>query len=99
MSPGTCCVLVREIVMGSGVSRIGKAEKIVLEMEGQLKRVLEKMMSDAGVTDVSELLPKNEMEEAANKRRRTLRVNTLKCSVEMAIEALQKTVRIMNLAL
>jgi len=97
MSAGTCCVLAREIVMGSGVSRVGKAEKIVLGMEGELKLALENMISVAGVTGVAELLPKNEMEEAANKRRRTLRVNTLQCSIEMAIETLGKTVRMMNL--
>eukprot|EP00890_Picochlorum_soloecismus_P000354 jgi/Picsp_1/1319/NSC_04800-R1_protein len=91
MSPGTCCVLAREIVMGSGVSRIGKAEKLVLDMEEKMKKALQRMITDAGVTDVSELLPRDTVMEAAQKRKRILRVNTIKCSIEMALESLQKT--------
>ncbi|KAI8103319.1 hypothetical protein M9435_004658 [Picochlorum sp. BPE23] len=82
MSEATLCVLVREIVLGDGISRIGRAERLVLEKEEELKRELSNLVEQSGVQSVSDMLPQNELMVAAAKRKRTLRVNLAKVSVE-----------------
>jgi putative methyltransferase len=77
MSLATSCVLVKEVVLGAGISRswVGQAEKLVLAREDILKRCLEDLKKEKGVRDVSGLLPQNDVMVAAGLRRRTARVN------------------------
>ena len=82
MSEATLCVLVREIVLGDGLSRIGRAERLVLEKEEALRRGLSALIEQSGVKHVSEMLPQNDLMMAAAKRKRTVRVNLAKSSVE-----------------
>lgn len=77
LSVPTACVLVKEVVLGSGFSNqwVGPAERLVLEKEAALRGVLERLKEERGVGDVSELLPHNALMAAAKTRRRTVRVN------------------------
>ena len=88
MSESTCCVLIKEIVLGSGLSRLGVGERMVLEKEKELNQCLKKMMEEKGVKDVAGLIPANKLAVAAKARRRTVRVNTISTSIENAREAL-----------
>lgn len=89
MSMSTCCVLIKEIVLGSGLSRIGPAEKIVLSHECELKKTFKAFMEEQGVKEPAGLLPDNALARAAKERRRTVRVNTLKASLGDIKRALQ----------
>lgn len=90
MSEATMCVLVREIVMGDGISRVGRAERLVLEKKEELKRELSNLVEHSGVKSVTDMLPQNELMAAAAKRKRTLRVNLAKVSVEEVKNRLRK---------
>lgn len=90
MSMATCCVLVKEVVLGSGLSRVGPAEKMILIQENALKKNLNALMKERGVDDPTGLLSENALARAARQRRRTVRVNTLKMSIEDVYGALEK---------
>lgn len=77
LSLPTACVLVKEVVLGSGFSKqwVGPAERLVLAQEAALKIVLGRLKEERGVDVVSELLPQNALMAAAKTRRRTVRVN------------------------
>ncbi len=82
MSLATCCVLIKEIILGSGLSRVGPAEKMILAYEKDLKNALKALLEERGVQEPTGLLPDNALALAAKERRRTVRVNTLKSSIE-----------------
>ena len=88
MSESTCCVLIKEIVLGSGLSRVGVGERMMLKKERELKQCLQKIMEERGVKEVAGLIPANKLAIAAKVRRRTVRVNTIKTSVQNVREAL-----------
>lgn len=82
MSMATSCVLIKEIVLGSGLSRIGAAEKRILAHEKEIKNKFMELMKKKGVHEASGLLPENALALAAERRRRTVRVNTLKATIK-----------------
>ena len=90
MSVATCCVLIKEVVLGSGLSRVGPAEKIVLHHENTLKNALKTLMEERGVHEPAGLLAENALAVAAQARRRTVRVNTLKASIDDVRDILQE---------
>ena len=96
LSVPTACVLVKEVILGSGFSKqwVGPAERLVLAKEDALKAVLDRMKEERGVDEVSGLLAQNALMAAAKNRKRTLRVNTplVAGSVEEVVEELEEMV-------
>lgn len=87
LSRGAALVLVRELLWGAdGLKSTGPAEKAVLALETPLREALEAVLREAGVDDVSELLPAVRLEAAAAAHPRTARVNELQMTVEQALE-------------
>lgn len=77
LSVPTACVLVKEVVLGSGFSKqwVGPAERLVLGQEAALRGILGRLKQERGVNEVEELVPQNALMTAARTRKRTVRVN------------------------
>eukprot|EP00889_Picochlorum_renovo_P002693 jgi/Picre1/29723/NNA_005106.t1 len=63
-------------------SLVNEVFGVILGKEEELKRELSNLVEQSGVQSVSDMLPQNELMVAAAKRKRTLRVNLAKVSVE-----------------
>ena len=96
ISDATLIVLVREILLGSGLSRVAEAERLVLQKESELQQALHELMKEKDVKQVHELLPINSLEEIARNRAKTVRVNLVKCTVEEAKSHLEDDVSCWN---
>lgn len=66
----------------------GPAEAAMLRRAQVLRAELQRMMSAASASNPADLLPSKLLENQAVQHPRTARVNTLKCSVQEALEAL-----------
>ena len=90
MAPAVAYVLIRDLLWGEGVHATGPAERAVLESEPQLRKALQKLLKEAGESEVAALLPATKLAALAARRPRTARVNELKMSVEQALEWLRE---------
>lgn len=82
----TAYVLTRELLWGAGLQPDGPAERAVLEIQDIVRTALGSVLSAAGASDVSELLPATHAALVAAKRPRTARVNELKTSVDQVLK-------------
>eukprot|EP00887_Chlorella_sp_A99_P007726 scaffold20.g7726.t1 len=87
LSHAVACVLIRECLFGPGLRPTGKLERAVLGQQDVLQRELKRLLDEAGVEAVAELLPAGAGARGAAGagRPRTARVNTLKMGVQEAL--------------
>ena len=92
LNSASLCVLVKEILLGEGLSRVGPAEKYVMSKETELRRALSNLLTEHGVEDIKGLLGESMWQKVAQSRPRTIRVNLIHTTIQDVMDELGKSV-------